>query len=608
MDQEQDIGEVSGESTEELEQRYIALKKEAEALGSGDESSDTSDDDDDMSGSEEEDDSSSEDERSEEKDDDSQDDEEMECPAKRVKMDDSSEDDEIVGEVGEDRNDNDKPDNANCNIPSSITPPKDGDSDELKRKKRIPEYRTAEFAPPLPSGWIETLHESGVPIYMHKETRVATLSRPYALSSNVSLRKHAIQLASIPCVQQRRMADHRHNSRIKLTGGENEISLPQAQLKTLTQLREETLTPDELYETAKERFSIKEIMVYKKQNWATIRAHKKAESMEKALADQTTIDLDVQNPMITVAAGCGAQGKRIKKRGCVLNIVGKTSVALLNEYVQKALKGTLELRVDEVKSSINPYSAAYYLKTHEGLLHHIGRGSGNSKNTAKLEAASAALKNLIPVIKIDEGHRVRGNVSEKESVEMFDLLQIDDPKVIELSKETGTPLPHSILQECLRMNAAWGATKPEENSVRIAHQKYELTMKVGNHEAKIVCKSLKDGRQRAAQSLLKILYPMMETWGSMLRLFSSSAGDDHAETRKVREQIVRLAPQHNAKDYAPNAEVLNALRKEMARVATLLAGRAERKRGLQRTEPMITDEVTGTRDEVNLATPRSINL
>ena len=33
---------------------------------------------------------------------------------------------------------------------------------------------------PLPEDWIEALHSSGVPFYVHKSTKVITWSRPYA--------------------------------------------------------------------------------------------------------------------------------------------------------------------------------------------------------------------------------------------------------------------------------------------------------------------------------------------------------------------------------------------------------------------------------------------
>ena len=40
----------------------------------------------------------------------------------------------------------------------------------------------------LPSGWVTVAHESGGMVYLHKESRVVTLSRPYNLTSSVTVK------------------------------------------------------------------------------------------------------------------------------------------------------------------------------------------------------------------------------------------------------------------------------------------------------------------------------------------------------------------------------------------------------------------------------------
>nr|4E5R_A Chain A, MGC78846 protein [Xenopus laevis] len=52
---------------------------------------------------------------------------------------------------------------------------------------------------PLPDGWIMTFHNSGLPVYLHRETRVVTWSRPYFLGTG-SIRKHDPPISSIPCL------------------------------------------------------------------------------------------------------------------------------------------------------------------------------------------------------------------------------------------------------------------------------------------------------------------------------------------------------------------------------------------------------------------------
>uniref|UniRef100_A0A4W5MN36 DGCR8 microprocessor complex subunit n=1 Tax=Hucho hucho TaxID=62062 RepID=A0A4W5MN36_9TELE len=60
---------------------------------------------------------------------------------------------------------------------------------------------------PLPDGWIMTFHNSGIPVYLHRETRVVTWSRPYFLGTG-SIRKHDPPTSSIPCLHYRKMKDH----------------------------------------------------------------------------------------------------------------------------------------------------------------------------------------------------------------------------------------------------------------------------------------------------------------------------------------------------------------------------------------------------------------
>lgn len=55
----------------------------------------------------------------------------------------------------------------------------------------------------LPEGWIKVSHNSGLPIYLHKQQRVCTVSKPYFLGPG-SVRKHEIPITAIPCLNYRR--------------------------------------------------------------------------------------------------------------------------------------------------------------------------------------------------------------------------------------------------------------------------------------------------------------------------------------------------------------------------------------------------------------------
>lgn len=68
-------------------------------------------------------------------------------------------------------------------------------------------YRGTEYFEVLPDGWIEVTHSSGIPVYLHKTTRVCTLSRPYFLGPG-SVRNHEIPLAAVPCLHQRKIKEN----------------------------------------------------------------------------------------------------------------------------------------------------------------------------------------------------------------------------------------------------------------------------------------------------------------------------------------------------------------------------------------------------------------
>ncbi|KAK7499102.1 hypothetical protein BaRGS_00009649 [Batillaria attramentaria] len=58
----------------------------------------------------------------------------------------------------------------------------------------------------LPEGWLVVTHNSGMPVYLHRESRVCTLAQPYFLGSG-SARKHDIPISAIPCLKYRRALD-----------------------------------------------------------------------------------------------------------------------------------------------------------------------------------------------------------------------------------------------------------------------------------------------------------------------------------------------------------------------------------------------------------------
>ncbi|XP_060064577.1 microprocessor complex subunit DGCR8-like isoform X2 [Ylistrum balloti] len=63
----------------------------------------------------------------------------------------------------------------------------------------------------LPEGWVVITHNSGMPVYLHKTSRVCTLARPYFLGPG-SVRKHDIPVSAVPCLQYRKELEKEKNS------------------------------------------------------------------------------------------------------------------------------------------------------------------------------------------------------------------------------------------------------------------------------------------------------------------------------------------------------------------------------------------------------------
>uniref|UniRef100_A0A0X3Q7S9 DRBM domain-containing protein n=1 Tax=Schistocephalus solidus TaxID=70667 RepID=A0A0X3Q7S9_SCHSO len=95
-----------------------------------------------------------------------------------------------------------------CGAPSNVkVPAMDNDTNyfeqQVKTVKRLifSEYDMNEHEI-LPEGWIKVRHVSGIFVYVHKPTRVVTLSRPYNAGCG-NLRHHKIPLFSLPCLAYR---------------------------------------------------------------------------------------------------------------------------------------------------------------------------------------------------------------------------------------------------------------------------------------------------------------------------------------------------------------------------------------------------------------------
>nr|AVK59459.1 Pasha-PAa [Nezara viridula] len=447
----------------------------------------------------------------------------------------------------------------------------------------------------LPEGWIKIIHKSGMPIYLHKATRVCTFSRPYYLGQG-SVRKHNVPLSAIPCLQYRRALDE-EETRKKEEGDALNVKsdgpqyLHTAKIETTEENKlSQSLGAFTLQQYCKKLFRFKKEQRLHFVSWADRRRYLKAKKIEKeqhrpSFPDGTKlIKFPIQNP---------DDDPKAKPRGeWIMNPNGKSYICILHEYVQHALKKQPTYEFKALENPSTPYSATVIINDMK-----YGYGTGTSKKQAKLAAAKASLEILIPEmrekirsdnkngkrsgikasleilipemrekIRSDNKNGKRSGITnfpdeEETSLSIFDEIRIEDPRVAEFCAKTTEPSPYSILLTCLQRN--FGLKEmPIDYKVNPLHrQSNEFIMTVGKHTARIICKNKKEGKQRASQAILQDLHPHITSWGALLRLYGNRSVRNVKEKKQEEQEITML--QSKASLNSPNYSIINKLRSEM---------------------------------------------
>lgn len=184
----------------------------------------------------------------------------------------------------------------------------------------------------LPEGWVQITHNSGMPLYLHRHSRVCSLSRPYFLGGG-SVRKHQIPISAIPCLnyqkamekevelmEQQRVLQEQHDIEAanKLRTEAEAIEqpsvglsallnlnkpdapmatkahlppIPNAKVETVSEfLKEHSLAPDEFTEYCKKKFRFKTIRVMRFKSWSARRKFSKNRKQIKHLQRRTLPD------------------------------------------------------------------------------------------------------------------------------------------------------------------------------------------------------------------------------------------------------------------------------------------------------------------------------
>ncbi|KAM9360398.1 microprocessor complex subunit DGCR8 [Symphorus nematophorus] len=507
-------------------------------------------------------------------------------------------------------------------VPKKMRPAEDtfgGDSDHqsdgeggvqpmMTKIKTVLKSRGRPPTEPLPDGWIMTFHNSGIPVYLHRETRVVTWSRPYFLGTG-SIRKHDPPTSSIPCLHYKKMKEQEErelNGEVTLeteefavkTGeeangeegaskaaAEEQDDVPASsltdggpdgegttttnslqgvesqpcdtaqgalgQVKAKVEVcKDESIELEEFRLYLEKCFDFEQVTVKKFRTWAERRQFNR--DMKRKQAESERPILPANQKLITLSV----QDAPTKKE-FVINPNGKSEVCILHEYMQRVLKVRPVYNFFECENPSEPFGASVII---DGVTY--GTGTASSKKLAKNKAARATLEILIPdfVKQTSEEKPVEG-----DELEYFNHISIEDSRVYELTNKAGLLSPYQILHECLKRNHGMGDTSIKFEVIPGKNQKSEYVMTCGKHTVRGWCKNKRVGKQLASQKILQMLHPHVKNWGSLLRMYGRES-NKMVKKETSDKSVIEL--QQYAKKNKPNLHILNKLQEEMRKLAT----------------------------------------
>ncbi|XP_050524933.1 microprocessor complex subunit DGCR8-like [Daktulosphaira vitifoliae] len=401
----------------------------------------------------------------------------------------------------------------------------------------------------LPEGWKKYDHDSGMPVYLHEETRVCTFSRPYFLGVH-SLKNHEVPILNVPCLDYKerlkKMSDDCGNS-----GLHNDYPT--------------TLSHEKYREYCKNVFRFKNIKFMRFSSWdkrreyiRMIKADRRRKDLPKLKDKSQLISFPIQNSI--------DKNSPKSDEHWIINLNGKSYVSILHEYIQRVLKTQPSYEFKELENARYPYLATVIL---DGMQYGVGIGS--SKKQAKLDAARATLEILLPSVKdriqVNRRHAMnerQGN-SNFGGATLFDELNIKDSRISEFCAQAAETMPYDMLNICVKRNFGDNANvdchMERMQSGSDSEIFYRCTMSIKEHTATVICKNKREGRQKGAQALLKVLHPHINVFGSLLRLYNHQNFGNGCEKKLDEPGISSPKPVTG-----PNYNILKKLKEEMSKL------------------------------------------
>ncbi|KAI6243712.1 Microprocessor complex subunit DGCR8/PASHA [Aphelenchoides fujianensis] len=478
------------------------------------------------------------------------------------------------------------------------------------RKKRVLETRVADAFNVLPDGWIEITHDSGLPVYLHRATRVCTFSRPYFLGTS-SVRHHKVPASSVPCFYMKKRQEELKNQK-EPNLLSRLLDAPLVEMKASSAGdADQYLDDEQIFEYAKNLFKFKTIDVVRFDKWSDTRNFQRERKRQQGqlLGEVDKTDrpgLPADTKLISIPAL--SESSKPTFRTKALNPVGKSSVQLLHDFSQKIMKNTIKYKEEDFASAATPFRAIARLEqlnTSTKVQMHqsveaklkilqeryvreaagsqereeagsvdpqekghivLGIGFGTSKKNAKMAAAEKILNCLIPELKFDENHVVvdddedgeKGGSSKSSPEEVFDLMDICDTRVSNLCHRMNQPQPFVVLKELIRRNSTMADLKPELKTQPKAHQRCDYMLTVGKITTKVTANNKQDGRQRAAQAMLKELYPTATCYGDIFRMYNAEALHMQKEAQKYKRKLASQNAEELSEAFAISNETIGA--------------------------------------------------
>ena len=384
---------------------------------------------------------------------------------------------------------------------------------------------------PLPKGWVEVWHKSGMPVYMHTETRVVTLSRPYFLPYIRSIRTHFIPIDSVPCMKEWML-------------GEKDGAAVLEQKCGLKNAREyQTLSHDK-------------VQVYLKELWQfeekEVESYKRDDHLRKRAENPNMVEIEIPREF-----------KETHKNRDVwrINMTNKTPVALIDEYARFFLKTRAEYTFREVTDFQNPFICTVNLSGS-----NYASENGTSKKIAKQKACEATLKLVCPQLyqKFQEFQNKKTNNFSKNWKDLYEM-SIDDESAMEKLNEAGLPRPFQILKLCIQRKSVI-AEKPEFVVEEKENQTFHISLEIGKFSASVDCTNKRDGKNIVSQRILKQMYPSLSL-GALIDLHTNIVllkdKTDMPTHTEYREMTMGMQEQ-------PKTKILEILRTEMLKLSDRL--------------------------------------